>query len=100
MIARGPYTTTRLSHGGQALVDATGKVFAVIPCVHLTPEMGEETAELLAASFDMIGTLETLVGSLDEGIPKADIINYINTQVRAVVDCARRARPTPHPRYD
>lgn len=46
-------------------------------------------------ALDLIGTLETLVASLDEGLPRRDIINYINTQARIVV---QRIKPNEHTR--
>lgn len=39
---------------------------------------------------DAIGTLETLVSSLDEGATARELRNYINLQARAVVDRARK----------
>lgn len=39
-------------------------------------------AKLMADAPDMLGTLMTLVESLDEGEDAATILNYINTQCR------------------
>lgn len=68
---------------GFAVADARGELFAVIPCLALAPAQAEASAHLLAASFDLLGTLETLVASLDEGAKPADILNYIHIQARA-----------------
>lgn len=65
-------------------------------CETATEEQESHQVEALALKApEMLGTLETLLAGLQEGEDIGSLLNYINIQVRAVVEQAGGKVPPP-----
>lgn len=68
---------------------------AIQQSVSIIDARNAEIEKLKQANHDMLGTLETLLGGLQEQEDIGSLLNYINIQVRAVVEQAGGKVPPP-----